>query len=413
MEYRTLIIGIGAMGRNHARKIMSGDLPNMHLEVVCDSDLGALMKFRSENPDVPVALIPHNGEKDQEAIEQARRNGIEVFNTAKDVIDHYDCNTLVNATHNPSHIPVLEDCFSARDEKGVCKIRTVFQEKPFAHTYEEAKQMEGFIKDNDITFNLNGILSFSPIWNDFVQSKNDLEKMGFKLSSVQCTYGKDRTNDNRPAPNGWVGLEAIHALDISTFDMRDVAVKNGSVTALNGFLAQNANMDDDSGVVPFGHQSRFSAITACGNPVSIDIEGSFAWAEQNRRVRYSFEDNSGQKAVLEVEFDRRGEGTPQDVLTRAVYDKNGEVLVAPEEKISGADKLLGYYKAVVDPADQKPLYTIDRAMKVQGALEKMGQPDKTIQIDAMAAPKSPQLFKPLDIRQVKQAPTVKLQHHVS
>jgi predicted dehydrogenase len=384
---RAVLVGVGQMGKAHAKTVVSDDLANIELVSVCDCDVDRLLAFRNENPDIPVFLIPKNGARDDTQIKRAKENGIDFYPAIADIIKDLECDTLINVTHNNSHVPVLEDAFNARHQDGSLFIQTVFQEKPFAHNLAEAENIGQTISENNITFNLNGILTFSPIWNDFHQKTDALKAEGFQLKSVKCSYGKNRQQDTRPCQGGWVGMEAIHALDISTTGLHDIEIKQDSILSLRGFLAPHASEENSDGIVSYAQECEISAKTSDNAPVTIQMEGSYAWAEKNRRVQYVFADSKNNEKTIQLDFDvasSSGKGMADRMM---ISSPNG----APEVIESNADKLHGYYQSTLDPLDKRPLYDLTRAIAVQKTLENMAKSQNVQDLHSDLAPKKPKI----------------------
>jgi predicted dehydrogenase len=109
-EGRTLkvgIIGVGGMGSQHCRNIVS-QVPQMKLTAVCDTDAAQARKVGEEV-------------------------GVRSFTAHADLLRHGGCQAAVIATPHPSHAAIAEDCFAAGLH--------VLTEKPLAETVSAADRM--------------------------------------------------------------------------------------------------------------------------------------------------------------------------------------------------------------------------------------------------------------------------------
>lgn len=161
-DHKVLQIGIGVMGTHHANAIKDlSTKEDISLCGVCDSNLDKLISFNQENPNIPVYLVYAPKYQTREEFEAQKEIalslGVTVIETVAEAVQELDVNTLMNCTNNESHIPVLESALSVIEEEQT-KIRTVFQEKPFAHDLEEAEQFTKSIEGKDVSFSLNSIL---------------------------------------------------------------------------------------------------------------------------------------------------------------------------------------------------------------------------------------------------------------
>lgn len=389
MAHRVFQVGVGKMGLNHVKTIeqLTHDGHDIALVGVCDISLDALLAFRAQYPHIPAYLVRDARNTDFNT--QALPQGIEVIDSVAAGITRTAANTLMNCTNNNSHVPVLEDALSLRGEDGKTVIRTVFQEKPFAHTHDAAMKVATLIRSEDILFSLNSILEFSPIWNDFhrvIAEHGD----SLTLRKVLCAYGKDRTQDTRPAQGGWVGLEGIHALDISSVGLSGLKVDADSITATRGFLAPAASAD---GTADFAIDCTVAAKDKSGRDVSIHIDGSFAWADQRRSSLYVFDTSDGKILCLQVMFDKRDnmDGKLRDELRVVEFDIANKTHRDVLTTQSDGNKLYDYYLCTITPEKQHRVYGLDKALSVQKTLDNLSTPARTIQLDAKQSATKPAL----------------------
>lgn len=394
MPHRVFQAGVGKMGLNHVKTLeqLTADGHDIALCGVCDTSLDALVAFHAQYPHIPAYLVRDEGNTDFNA--NALPAGIQIIENVAAGIALTSANTLMNCTNNNSHIPVLEDALSLRGNDGKTVIRTVFQEKPFAHTHAAAMKVAQQIRREGIMFSLNSILEFSPIWNDFhrfiAEQNNSLT-----LRRVMCAYGKDRTQDTRPAQGGWVGLEGIHALDISAVGLSGLKVDADSIEATRGFLAPAASPD---GITDFAIDCTVHAADRTGRSVPIHIEGSFAWKEQRRSSLYVFDTADGKTICMQVLFDKRSaDGSLTDELRVVEFDLDNktrrEVLTAQ----SSGNKLTDYYLCTITPEKQHRVYGLDKALSVQKTLDNLGVPARVNVLDAKQSPQKPALPDLADI----------------
>lgn len=383
-SYKVLQVGVGIMGMNHANAI--NDLSSnedISLCGVCDSSLDKLLAFKESNPDVPVYLVyapQYQTRAEYEALkERAMTFGLPAIESVSEAVEELDVNSLMNCTNNESHIPVLESALSVRDGEQT-KIGMVFQEKPFAHTLQEAEDFTEKIKDENVSFSLNSILGFSGIWDDFHAFIENYPGT-LKLKKVITSYGKDRTQDTRPATGGWVGMEAIHAVDISTALIKDLEIEEDKTVSTYGFLARGASTD---GQVGFGIGGFIKGQNKQNTgEVEVEIEGSFAWKEQVRRSIYIFEDeDKGTTIASQLLFDKSEGPTKCDELKIFEFDSAMAVPTELQSSHSNVDKLRQYYLCSIDPKERARLYDINRALGVQDVLEKLSRPAKTFNVPA-------------------------------
>ncbi len=384
MTHRALLAGIGKMGRNHAKTVMSDDLPTIELAAVCDCDIDNLIAFRQENPNIPVFLTPKDGNPSDDDLGKAVDNNIDVYYSIAELVSATGSNTLINATHNESHLPILRDALSAKDVSEKPLISIVFQEKPFTDLGEDTDDIEELIQENNIIFNLNGTLTFSPIWNDFNTLIEASEKEGFEVTAVYCAYGKDRTKDTRPAPGGWAGMDGIHAFDISTgAGLTHLTIDEDTVKNQSGFLA------DGAGEVPYQTKLTAQMTNKQGNSVDLKLEGSFAWASMHRHVQYELKNQHGDKMLVQLDFDQIEDGLAVDVMHSIVKNKKGKIIVPVSKEISAADKLQGYYQSALDKNDKRHIYDLKRAMAVQKILDVIASKTSKMYMPALRASKQP------------------------
>lgn len=386
MKNRALLAGVGKMGRFHAKTVMSDDLPMIDLVAVCDANVNNLIAFRQENPEIPVFLTPKDCNPSDDDLCKALDNGIEVYYSIADLVNDMGSNTLINATQNGSHLPVLRAALSAKDSAGKSLIATVFQEKPFADIGEDMDDIKHLIQENNVVFNLNGILTFSPLWGAFNNLIAAAEKEGFEVTHVYCAYGKDRTQDTRQAPGGWNGMCGIHALDISTgAGLRNLIIDVKDISNQRGVLAEVA------GDVPYQTNLTAQMTNRQGNPVSLRLEGSFAWSPDVRRshVQYQLTNKNGDEMLIQLDFEQTENGKHADFLHHVVKDNKGKVIVPVMKKTSNADKLQGYYRSVLDKDDKRQLYDLERAMSVQRTLNVIGSVPSKITMPPHMAPDGP------------------------
>lgn len=365
MQHTALLAGIGKMGRNHAKAVMSDKTSHIKLAGVCDCNIDNLIAFRQENPEIPVFLTPKECNPSDDDLSRALDNEIDIYYSIADLVHDIGANTLINATHNESHMVILRQALQAENQ-GQPMILTVFQEKPFGDIGEDISDVEALIKKRNITFNLNGILTFSPIWNNFNDLVVSAESEGFEVSRVYCAYGKDRTKDTRPAPGGWVGMDCIHALDISTqAGLSDLTIDEKDVKNKRGHLAEVAGN--------VNYETKFVATmkNKQGNDVSMRLEGSFAWEKDHRHVQYMLKNDAGETITLQVDFDVLENEKRIDVIHAVRRNTSGQAMGPMVRMISNADKLTGYYQSVLDKKDRRAIYGLDRAMNVQAKLRQI------------------------------------------
>lgn len=88
-KLRVGIIGIGNIGSAHASAIYSGDVPNMSLAALCDTDTDRCAELLGKYPDIPV------------------------FSNHKELISSGLCDAVVIATPHYFHPPIAIDAFGA------------------------------------------------------------------------------------------------------------------------------------------------------------------------------------------------------------------------------------------------------------------------------------------------------------
>lgn len=388
-EYKILQVGIGIMGKNHANAIQKlSETAPISLAAVCDADIDKLAAFREDNPDVPVYLTHSPQYQTADAFnamtQKAALLDIPVVKDVAEIVAAQQVNTLMNCTNNDSHIPVLESALSVMEEDAT-KIRMVFQEKPFAHSLAEAERFTEKIKDQKVTFSLNSILEHSEIWDDLHQFMADYDG-DLVLQKIVTSYGKDRTQDTRPATGGWVGLEGIHAVDISTALLNKLAVQTDQTTATYGFLAEKASKDGNENFAIHTHIQGQQA----DQKIDVEIEGSFAWQDQMRRTLYIFEDTKNNKQIVcQMTFDKQENGQRFDEMQAVSFDKATGAKQTLTVAQSNADKLQHYYKSSIAKNPIKPLYDIGRSMDVQRVLDQLAQPAKITHAPAQETNKKP------------------------
>ena len=374
------------MGLNHAKAIQAQAAlhPDVKLSAVSDRDYNALIKAREIlPPDTPLYWVPD----DDSVITPDNLEAFKIERIASHaaIIEKHQITALTNAVHNDGHVSVLEDALTIRAADGTPSIHTIWQEKPYGRINENHNAVNRIIADHHIVFSLNSILLYSPVWHAIDDCLSSSPQM--QLTSVKCTYGKDRTQDTRPAFDGWVGMEGIHAVDLihSTLDELEFT----HAEHIYGFLAENAS---DDGHVAFAVKAEGTG-KRNGQNVNVDLKGSFAWAQQYRRLVLHFSDASCQEQKIQIDFDMGKRGNLYD---RLQVWRNGACIKSEEFRpqeitIDGIkyvkDKLFEYYNAVI--SGQTPRCDLERTISSQTQLARLLKPDVIHKTDAKHAPSQP------------------------
>ncbi len=373
-HYSVLIVGVGFMGTNHAIVLLDQQKlhDNVRLVGVADINAGNLAAFSQSYPHIPTFLLNEN-------------------TTVADVIRQTGATAIADVTNTNAHPGVIKSALSVPDA-----IHTVFQEKPIAVTLNDADEMAKLITTQNITYSMDSIMMHSPIWKDFEEALDD-QQTPLQMEFIRCTYGKDRTKDSRPAVGGYVYLEGVHAIDISSHGIERLDPDSLNIVGYHGFLAEKASED---GTCLYAVNAHMQAISSAGNTVIIEQEGSLTFDQNYRRVQYGYARPDGKKLVLQLEFDTKARG---DVLQGWVVDpadgSNVQVcnsafanhkIDTPNGPVK-IDKLFGFYDSVLS-GHMTNVCGIGKALHLQAALDQVaaGAKKNLLQMPAQDAPHKPQ-----------------------
>lgn len=399
-KHVVVVVGAGVFGSKHINALSKHEAINERVRVaaIVDTDPQALLNQIGKTS----SALYWNVSTATKAQQQTYKNLtpedqalITPIESVADVIRLEEANTLVNATSTPSHISVLEDALSVRDLAQIPLITTIFQEKPIAEHLADAQEIAQTVRDHNIRFCVNSVLAFSPVWGTFDYFHEKAKNEGFELISVDCSYGKNRTNDTRPATNGWTGMDGFHPLDIigRVVDEKiDINYSKGH----HGFLAEKASED--------GHVMHSYECEGYAGDVELRLEGSFAWDEQVRRVQFYYQsedDDSVEQQCIELNFDYMEDGVRRDgVAHYSDYGRDKMLLRSSsgfddetEREINGVrlipDKLFRYYENGF--SGNPVVCDLDKALAHQQTLETMMAPNEVIYLDAQYMPAQPEL----------------------
>ncbi|MBX2834146.1 MAG: Gfo/Idh/MocA family oxidoreductase [Micavibrio sp.] len=380
------VFGAGKFGSAHIKTLQELSSDRFSLKAIIDPDPQKLLQWSDQN--IPVywwrseaneAAMSAYSQLSQD--ELAKITVLDDDDGVRALIKRDGINTLCNTSTTTAHIQVLEVALSARNDNGVPYISTIMQEKPFGVNLEETQNVQEIIRAHSIDFHMNSVLMYSPIWEEFNEHAAGMPKDA-QLSKIICSYGKNRMNDTRPATNGWAGMDLVHALEIMARNAKgkiEVTCSKG----FYGFLAENAS---DTGNV-------IHSLDAEGeiDGVPFSLVGSFAWADQARRVQFEFRScaNPENAFAYELNFDERGaDGKYTDRLTYAEREPGGESWNVKDEVLTGeTDKLSLYYQRAL--AGQDALCDLDKSVKLQKFLDILIKPNNIINIDATDFAKAP------------------------
>ena len=402
-EHIVVVVGAGVFGSNHINALSKHERINEQVRVAAIVDTDPLALLNQMGKTYSGRLYWNSAaatETQKQTYNNLSREGrvlITPIDSVADVIRLEEANTLVNATSTPSHISVLDDALRVRDLAQIPVIRTIFQEKPIAEHLADAQEIAQTIRDHDIRFCVNSVLAFSPVWGTFDYFHEKAKNEGFKLISVDCSYGKNRTNDTRPATNGWTGMDGFHPLDIIGRVVDEKIDLNYS-KGHHGFLAEKASED--------GHAMHSYECEGYAGDIEVRLEGSFAWDEQVRRVQFYYQsedDDSFEEQCIELNFDYLEDGVRRDgVAHYSDYGRDKMLLRSSsgfddetEREINGVrlipDKLFRYYENGF--SGNPVVCDLDKALSHQETLETMMTPNEVIYLDAQYMP-APVLFSP-------------------
>ena len=335
-----LIAGAGTMGTHYARNLseMRDELDVSNI-VCVDVDIEKCQLLREKNLGVDV----HHIEMKAGAL--------------ANVVRSQNINGLIGATQTDSHISVLNEALSVSSERP--QITRILQEKPFGLFDEKGAEHFNNIVDtvqkNEIRFGMDSILMFSEIYGVF--DKFLTENPDLIHTSTMCIYGKNRTQDTRPAHMGIFGTEGTHAIDIA----RRLGNEYLDLSFAGGEIVQGLITDNDPDV-PYACRSDFKAASGA----SIAIEMSLAFDKNYRQVTHRFKNAAGEAINATLKFDQKG----QDSLH--VTGNNTDIVV-DEVKPSGT-KLQNALRSVF--GDTLSPYSLDQTLGLRDILSEVNDKSK-------------------------------------
>lgn len=342
MKETVLIAGYGTMGRHYARNFTE-HFSDYNI-VITDRDVAKCHAAMSDYPDASVYCIdPNNGRSMSETLKAT--------DTIASVIEIENISGIVNATQTDSHLAVIESALSAKATNGSSHITRVLQEKPFGLFDGDDDKFDRIcsqIESRNIRFSLNSVLMFSDIWaavDGFLSQKSRVQ-----ILASECIYGKDRTQDTRPAHEGVFGTEGTHAIDILRgrgFLAQDIAFGKSSLT--RGDISVDKDVVYDCTV---------------GNKASEvetqSLQMSLRYDQNYRQVRHVIDCGKSEQVILILDFDK----AKQDVMT--IRNMQGKVLERHE--CASGTKLKNSISAVFDNQSAFEPYDIIQARRLREML---------------------------------------------
>ena len=353
-----IIAGLGTMGNYYAHNAFTlKDEFQFSSIVGADINFDKCRKLQDAYPEMTVYHIVDNG-----GFRKAENGIIGTAPNMASIVQEHRASGLIGATHTNNHLSVIKDTLSATNQNGLPLIRNVLQEKPFGLFEDDTQAFIDIVKaidDKDIKFSLNSILMFSDIWkatDDFLGDyPNIIRKASF------CVYGKDRTQDTRPAHEGVFGTEGTHAIDILRGRGRlkqDIDITESTLTY--GDISNDTDIPYICEMRGFSNSGAF-----------LDLEMSLAFDKNYRYVDHHLTNSTNnQEMLMRLTFDHQGEDSMY------IYDvATGNIMA--EKSVPSNTKLANSMRATfTDSTDYEP-YTLTRTISLRSILSKL-KSDSTI-----------------------------------
>lgn len=334
MKENVLIAGYGKMGKNYARNF--SDYFSQYNIVIADASKDQCEQAMADYPNASVYWIANT-----------QCSSIQQANSIAEIVTQEEVSGIVNATQTDSHIEVVESALSVKAPNGSSVVKRILQEKPFGLFDGDVKfdSVCDTLTTSNIRFSLNSILMFSDIWD--VADEYLAQQKRVHIIASECIYGKNRTNDTRPAHEGVFGTEGTHAIDI----LRGRGLLTQDIVfGKSQLLRGDISVDKD--VI---YECVVSNVAVEVSNHSIQM--SLRYDENHRHVTHVIDCGMSKQIFLKLDFDKAG----HDIMTVSKMD--GEILL--QQDCPSGTKLKNSISAVFDDKSHFKCYDLQETLRLR------------------------------------------------